>query len=84
MNLKKNEFYKQSISYLGYKFEDGKYIFDESKLKDFSFWKRPRSRKQFKSIIGPLNWYRMFDKNLSSRISFLYDELKNVNRNIYM
>ncbi|KRH91761.1 putative LTR retrotransposon, partial [Pseudoloma neurophilia] len=75
INKEKSEFFKSSISYLGYKLHDGKYTHDESRLKDFSLWKRPRSRKQLQSLIGQLNWYRSFVKDLSSRISFLYDKL---------
>ena len=63
---KKCQFFKREIEFLGYKIcEDGLKTC-ESKVEALKSWKRPENRKEVKSLLGFLGFYRSFIESFSS------------------
>lgn len=77
----KSSFCENTVTYLGHVMRDGRYIFDKSRHKDSKLWKKPITKRQVQSLLGTLNWYRPYIKDLSTRVSFLYDLVKKRSRN---
>lgn len=76
VNFEKSEFLTDNIKYLGFIIDHESYRTDLSRLKNFTKWKHPTTRRQLQRLLGKINWYVAFLLNLSGRISHLSDHLK--------
>lgn len=63
----KCHFFKTSIVFLGFKIEKGKISPIDKNIKVISQFKTPTSRKQVRSFLGCLNYYRKFFPDFSKR-----------------
>ena len=75
INFEKCSFAKTEIRYLGLVVNQLGVKPDEKRLYEFK-WKIPRTRKQLEKLLGLINWFRPFIKNLSERICSLTDRLR--------
>jgi hypothetical protein len=78
INAKKSNFYQKTVTYLGATISKEGIIPDTSRIKA-NLMTTPDSKKKLQRILGLINWFRPFIKNLSTRISCLYDKLKTNN-----
>lgn len=76
INIKKNIICETKISYLGFIISEGGYAPDQERMEDFRCWEKPKTRKQLQKIIGKVNWYRPFIKDLSTKLKPFYEKLK--------
>jgi hypothetical protein len=65
------------ISYLGFLINSNGFSPDKSRLENFKMWNKPKTVRQLQKMLGKINWYRIYIKNISSLLSPLYDHLKN-------
>ncbi|KAG0441354.1 Transposon Tf2-6 polyprotein [Dictyocoela muelleri] len=75
INFEKSVFAKEEVQFLGHKInKEGimPIISNLDKYKDF----RPKTKKQLQSLLGFINWFRPFIKNLSFLTADLYAKLK--------
>jgi len=63
--LKKCEFFKSSIEFLGYNITDKGVSMCKNKVQAIQDWPRPRSVKEIQQFLGLANFYRRFIKNFS-------------------
>lgn len=63
----KCHFLKQSISYLGFEIRDGEILPDKKNIEVVQNFKIPKTRKQVKSFLGMINFYRKFVPDFSLR-----------------
>lgn len=82
INTKKSLFNKTEIPYLGYIINSDGYMPDQNKIKNFRKWQIPQTRKQLQRLLGSINWYRPFLRNVSLKLGPLYDLLKGNKRKI--
>ena len=78
INFSKCQFNKIEITYLGMIIREGIIEPDLSRLQKLDF-KIPKTRRQLQQILGLLNWYRPFLKQMSGRIIDITERLKNKN-----
>jgi len=64
--LKKCEFFKSSIEFLGYIISDQGISMCQDKVKAIRDWPRPKAVKEIQQFLGLANFYRRFIKNFSS------------------
>lgn len=74
INYPKSEFFKREINYLGHIINDAGIKPDTSKLDQFKLNESPKTRKQLLKILGVLNWFRPFIKNLSIKLKAITDK----------
>ena len=65
--LKKCEFAKQEVQYLGYIVSQNSIKPEEDKVKAIKDWKQPQNQKDVMSFLGLANFYRKFIDNFSKR-----------------
>ncbi|MGL5707225.1 MAG: reverse transcriptase domain-containing protein, partial [Aeromonas sp.] len=82
INLEKCIFLAEQIKYLGFIIDSSGYTPDIERVGDFNKAKIPTTKKQLQSLLGKLNWYRPFIKDMSGRIYHLYDKLKGNSKKI--
>jgi Reverse transcriptase (RNA-dependent DNA polymerase) len=68
LKLKKCEFNKTTMEYLGLIIQEGKLSMDPIKLSEIQDWPTPTSVKQVQGFIGFANFYRRFIKKFSKLI----------------
>lgn len=78
----KNCIAESKIKYLGFEISEDGYEPDQSRLENFSMWKKPTTKKQLQELLGKLNWYRPFLKNLSEKLAPFYEKLKTKSKKI--
>ena len=76
LKLKKCEFGKTKIEWLGMIIEEGKISMDSGKLKGIKEWPIPTTVKQVRGFLGFGNFYRWFIKHFSEVAKPLNDLLK--------
>ncbi|KRH94855.1 pol polyprotein, partial [Pseudoloma neurophilia] len=76
INFEKSNLLKDEVRYLGFVLNGENYRPNEDRLKDFHKWKKPQTRRQLQKLLGKLNFYSSFIKNMGTRIAHLYDKLK--------
>ncbi|KAG0440602.1 Retrovirus-related Pol polyprotein from transposon 17.6 [Dictyocoela muelleri] len=75
INFNKSEFLKTTIDYLGFTISNGKYTPEQSRIDNFTEWKKPKTKKELQRLLGKINWYRKFILNLSFKLTNLYSKL---------
>eukprot|EP00477_Mikrocytos_mackini_P002447 GAHX01002736.1.p1 GENE.GAHX01002736.1~~GAHX01002736.1.p1 ORF type:complete len:1367 (-),score=220.68 GAHX01002736.1:80-4180(-) len=70
INYDKSHFNKDNVKYLGYLVDKEGIRPDLSRMDTFDLTE-PKNKKQLKRIIGLIQWYRPFIKNLSDKLAFL-------------
>ena len=65
--LKKCEFAKQEVQYLGHIVSENSIKPEEDKIKAIKEWKQPQNQKDVMSFLGLANFYRKFIDNFSKR-----------------
>ncbi|TIA92768.1 hypothetical protein E3P96_04171, partial [Wallemia ichthyophaga] len=73
--LKKCEFLKDSVEYLGHIVGNNVITPDESKTKAIQEWETPRNNMDIMSFMGLANFYRKFVPNFSKRTKALTDAM---------
>ncbi|MBW0482902.1 hypothetical protein O181_022617 [Austropuccinia psidii MF-1] len=68
--------YVSSVEYLGYMFSSEGLKMDQAKVQQILNWPPPRSLKALQYFLGFANFYRLFIKNSSNKISSLTSFLK--------
>jgi Reverse transcriptase (RNA-dependent DNA polymerase). len=76
INLKKCEFFKTSLKYLGYVIDQDGLRTDPDKVSAMVNYPRPTTSTEIKRFVGLCSWYRRFIENFSSLVSPLNDLLK--------
>ncbi|XP_048480662.1 uncharacterized protein K02A2.6-like [Plutella xylostella] len=76
INWSKCEFFKQSVTYLGYRIDKDGLHTDERKIKAIVAAPTPENVTQLKGFLGLVNFYSKFFSNLSSILKPLYNLLK--------
>ena len=81
INLKKSEFGMTTVSYLGYSYSEEGYKPDPNRVSKVKNWPSPTTKRELLSVLGFLNYFRIFIKNYSLTAAKLYDLTKNLNNN---
>ena len=68
VNLKKSEFAKACVEYLGYTVGQGKVQPVDAKVKNIVKFPSPTNRKEWLRFLGMSGYYRRFCKNFSTRL----------------
>ena len=76
IKLKKSEFHKQEIPFLGYIVSSTGFRMDPGKIEAVTNWPTPKSVKEVQSFLGFANFYRRFIKDYSKTASPLTDLTK--------
>ena len=76
INLKKCEFFKTSLKFLGYVVGNNSLRTDPDKVAAILNYERPKTTTEIKRFMGMCSWYRRFIKNFSSLVSPINDLLK--------
>jgi len=76
LNKEKCEFFKTSISYLGYVIEYNKIMKSPEKIEAVQKMPRPQNVKEVRSFLGLITYYASFIKNLSQKTAPLRTLLK--------
>jgi hypothetical protein len=76
INIKKTEFMQKSLNYLGFNINEDGYSPDLSRLENFESWEKPKTIVQLQKMLGKINWYRFFLKDISTLLVPLYSHLK--------
>lgn len=79
VNLKKCRFLQKEINYLGITINKDGIKPDMMRVKDFTLWPDPKTKRQWQKLLGYINWYRPYVPNLSSKLASLYEKLRNGN-----
>ena len=79
INLKKSEFGMTTVSYLGYSYSEDGYKPDPNRVSKVKNWPTPTTKRELLSVLGFLNYFRIFIKNYSLTAAKLYDLTKNLN-----
>ena len=79
INFDKIKFLKREVSYLGMKLNSKRITPNTDRVNSFNFV-NPQDKKQLMKLIGLLNWFRPFIKNLSGRIHQFTEKLKKQNK----
>jgi transposase InsO family protein len=66
INLKKSEFFRTQLRYLGYVVDSGGLRTDPEKVEAILNYPTPSSRKDIKRFLGTATWYRRFVPNFST------------------
>ncbi|KRH93384.1 putative LTR retrotransposon, partial [Pseudoloma neurophilia] len=82
INEDKNLICEKEISYLGFNVSEYGYAPDKNRLEDFESWEKPKTKRQVQQLIGKINWYRPFLKDLSTKMKPFYDKVKEKKRKI--
>ncbi|KRH93399.1 Transposon Tf2-6 polyprotein [Pseudoloma neurophilia] len=70
------------IKYLGFEVSADGYAMDPERLENFKIWKRPKTKRQCQILLGKINWYRPFLKNLSQKLKPFNEKLRGKKRRI--
>ena len=81
LNAKKCQFEQNSIKFLGFIVGDGKSMPDPEKIECIRNFPRPCDKKQMRSFLGLVNFYRKFLPNLRDHLSLLSDTLRKISPN---
>lgn len=73
LNIKKCEFFKKSIYYLGHKISEQGLEPDKEKVRAIIDTPRPKNITEVRAFTGLVNYYAKFIKNLSGKLKPLYD-----------
>ncbi len=76
INFKKSSFCKNKVNYLGHEISADGVKADLSRIDKLETLKAPTTKKQILKLIGLLNWYRPYIKNLSTKISKISDKTR--------
>jgi len=76
LKLKKSEFFRKSVDYLGHRLRPGKLAILDSGTEALREAQYPRNQTQLKSYLGSCNVYRRFVKNFAKVAAPLTDLLK--------
>ncbi|GBM68073.1 Retrovirus-related Pol polyprotein from transposon 297 [Araneus ventricosus] len=76
LNIKKCQFLKREIEFLGHKIKDGKLYASPLKIKAVMNFTEPKSTKDIKSYLGLTGYFRKFIPHYSSLAKPLSDLLK--------
>lgn len=76
INLKKCEFFKKSLKYLGYVVDEEGLRTDPDKISAMINYPRPTNTTEIKRFIGMTSWYRRFIPHFSTLVSPLNELLK--------
>lgn len=75
VNFDKSNFGKEEIVFLGHQISSEGIRPEISKIESFRY-KQPKTKQQLQKLLGFINWFRPYIKNLSTRLSEFYDRLK--------
>lgn len=73
INFNKSNFFKKQVTYLGHVISSEEIKADTSRISK-SKPQIPTTKKQLQRILGVINWFRPYVKNLSTKIAPLYDK----------
>jgi hypothetical protein len=76
INNEKSSFCTEKLTYLGFQIDQHGYKPDPSRLEDFTVCDKPKTTKQLQKMLGKINWYRIFVKDISTRLEPFYKQLK--------
>lgn len=76
INFSKCQFFKESVTYLGYRIDKNGLHTDEKKIKAIVAAPAPTNVTQLRSFLGLVNFYSKFCVNMSDVLKPLYDLLK--------
>ena len=60
-----------SLNYLGHQVGGGKLVLSEAQVADLAEYKRPKSKKDLKSFLGLVSYYRRYIPNLANKTALL-------------
>ncbi|KRH93020.1 LTR retrotransposon [Pseudoloma neurophilia] len=80
INFAKSTFFKKEVDYLGMKIDAEGIRPITEKLLKYENFKSPRTSRQLQQLLGFINWFRPFIRNLSDQVAGLYDILKKGNK----
>lgn len=72
INKEKSHFFMTRVPFLGVILHPGGYAANIKRVVNMLEWKRPKTRKTLKSLLGTLNYFRRFIPRLSERAHCLY------------
>jgi Reverse transcriptase (RNA-dependent DNA polymerase)/RNase H-like domain found in reverse transcriptase len=76
LKLRKCEFFKNEISYLGHILGEKGTRMDPEKVKALDQWPEPRTKKDLKGFAAFASYYRNYIKNLAEALIPIYDGIK--------
>lgn len=76
ISTEKSHFFQEQVTYLGHIIDSEGLKTDISRIAPLDNWKVPKSVKQLQKLLGFINWFRPFIKNLSIEIQPLTDLLR--------
>lgn len=82
INYDKSIFILPTINYLGFEIGQDGFRPDPNRLENFRSWEIPKTRKQLQKLLGKINWYRPFIRDISSKLAPFYEKLKGMNPKI--
>lgn len=76
LNIKKCEFFKKEVKFLGYVVNVKGITIDKERLEEIKNYPRPKNIRMLRGFIGVLNYYRKFVENLAEYSGVLTELLK--------
>ena len=76
INLKKTEFFKPQVKFLGFILSEKGILPDPEKIEAINKFPTPRKQKDIRAFLGACNFYRRFQKQFSSVARVLQDLLR--------
>lgn len=77
INFDKSKFNLQKVKYLGYIIDKDGYTADRNKIIFKKMNPQGITIRQLQKQIGAMNWFRKFTPNLSEKMIFITNKLKN-------
>lgn len=71
--MNKCQFFKEEITYLGYKISNDSISIDEAKYEAIAEMKTPSNHKELQLLLGKINYYGRLFRNRSKILASLYD-----------
>ncbi|MGL5707608.1 MAG: reverse transcriptase domain-containing protein [Aeromonas sp.] len=78
IGFEKSKFCSNSVKYLGFNITTNGFGPDTSRVSEFKQMPPPKTRRQLLKILGFINWFRPFIKNLSTIIVKLTDKTRHI------
>ncbi|KAG0435655.1 Transposon Tf2-9 polyprotein [Dictyocoela muelleri] len=81
VNFEKSKLVKDNVEFLGHTITKDGIIPNISKLDDIKY-DNVKTKRQLQRVIGVINWYRPFIKDISSKMHNIYELLKTKNQRV--
>ncbi len=71
VKMSKSEFWKKYLDYLGHRVGCGRMAVPEARVKHMAQYGRPKTKKQLRSFLGSIGYYRQFMPSFAEHLSLL-------------